>query len=135
MVNVQPRFNFSDEIIILNLKFSFNGRTDPSACGSNGPPQPYDENRPVYHRYSVSVKLCCGEPRSCVKVKVAVVGSPSLISLMVSVDVKQHRNENCVVCVKVEVAVLGSLSIISLIYIYYFCGRKATQERKAMSCV
>ena len=30
------------------------------------------------------------EPRSCVKVEVAVLGSPSLISLMVSVDVKQH---------------------------------------------
>ena len=26
----------------------------------------------------------------CVKVEVAVLGSPSLISLMVSVDVKQH---------------------------------------------
>ena len=30
------------------------------------------------------------ELRSCVKVEVAVLGSPSLISLMVSVDVKQH---------------------------------------------
>ena len=30
------------------------------------------------------------ELRSCVKVQVAVPGSPSLISLMVSVDVKQH---------------------------------------------
>ena len=29
--------------------------------------------------------------RSCVKVEVAVLGSPSLIVLMVSVDVKQHR--------------------------------------------
>ena len=27
------------------------------------------------------------------KVEVAVLGSPSLISLMVSVDAKQHRNE------------------------------------------
>ena len=33
------------------------------------------------------------EFRSCVKVEVAVLGSPSLISLMVSVDVKQHWNE------------------------------------------
>ena len=32
------------------------------------------------------------ELRSCVKVEVAVVGSPSLLSLIVSVDVKQHRN-------------------------------------------
>ena len=31
------------------------------------------------------------EPRSCVKVEVAVLGSPpSLIVLLVSVDVKQH---------------------------------------------
>ena len=30
------------------------------------------------------------ELRSCVKAEVAVVGYPSLISLMVSVDVKQH---------------------------------------------
>ena len=30
------------------------------------------------------------ELRSCVKVEVAVLGSPSLIDLMVSVDVKQH---------------------------------------------
>ena len=30
------------------------------------------------------------ELRNCVKVKVAVQGFPSLISLMVSVDVKQH---------------------------------------------
>ena len=30
------------------------------------------------------------ELRSCVKVEVAVQGSPSIISLVVSVDVKQH---------------------------------------------
>ena len=30
------------------------------------------------------------ELRSCVKVQVAVLGFPSLISLMVSVDVQQH---------------------------------------------
>ncbi len=30
------------------------------------------------------------EPRSCVKVEVAVLGSPSLIVLMVSVELKQH---------------------------------------------
>ena len=30
------------------------------------------------------------ELRSCVKVEVAVLGSPSLMVLMVSVDVKQH---------------------------------------------
>ena len=30
------------------------------------------------------------ELRRCVKVEMAVLGSPSLISLMVSVDIKQH---------------------------------------------
>ena len=30
------------------------------------------------------------DPRICVKVEVDVLGSPSLIVLMVSVDVKQH---------------------------------------------
>ena len=30
------------------------------------------------------------EPRSCVKVEVAVLGSPSVIVLMLSVGVKQH---------------------------------------------
>ena len=30
------------------------------------------------------------ELRSCVKVEVAVLGSPSLIVLMVSLDMKQH---------------------------------------------
>ena len=34
------------------------------------------------------------EHRSCVKVKVAVLGSMSLIVLMVSVDVKQTLNSN-----------------------------------------
>ena len=50
----------------------------------------------------------------------AVLGSPSLISLMFSVDVKQHLNKTTVSelksCVKVEVAVLGSLSLISLMF-------------------
>ena len=40
-------------------------------------------------------------------------GPPSLISLMVSVDVKQHLTKFRS-CVKVEVAVLGSPSLISL---------------------
>ena len=35
-------------------------------------------------------KVTTSELRSCVKVEVAVLGSPSLIILMVSVDVKQH---------------------------------------------
>ena len=50
-------------------------------------------------------------------VEVAVLGSPSLIVLTVSVAVEQHRIcsvselRSCV-CVKVEVAVLGSPSLI-----------------------
>ena len=60
------------------------------------------------------------EQRSCVKVEVAILGSLLLISLMVSVDVKQHSANQQIVaselrsCVKVKVAVLGSLSLISL---------------------
>ena len=47
------------------------------------------------------------------KVEVAVLGSPSLTVLMVSVDVKQRKrkkymNTELTSCVKVEVAVLGS---------------------------
>ena len=38
----------------------------------------------------VKLELKPSELRSCVEVEVAVLGSPSLISLMVSVDVKQH---------------------------------------------
>ena len=41
-------------------------------------------------------------------VEVDVLGSPSLIVLTVSVDVKQHSEFRS--CVKVEVAVLGSPS-------------------------
>ena len=55
------------------------------------------------------------------EVEVAVLGSPSLISLTVSVGVRQHFNNNnndsmaeFRSCVKVEVAVLGSPSLISL---------------------
>ena len=47
------------------------------------------------------------------KVEVAVLGSPSLMVLMVSVDVKQHWNiaSELRSCVKVEVDVLGSPSL------------------------
>ena len=38
-------------------------------------------------------ELRYSEFRSCVKVEVAFLGSPSLISLMVSVDVKHHAKE------------------------------------------
>ena len=49
--------------------------------------------------------------RSCVKVEVAVLGSPSLIVRTVSVDVKQHfKKKKKKKKKKVEVAVLGSPS-------------------------
>ena len=51
------------------------------------------------------------------KVEVAVLGSPSLIVFMVSVDEKQHLNRNTSEvrsCVKADVAVLGSTSLIVL---------------------
>ena len=47
-------------------------------------------------------------------VEVAVPGSPSLIVLMVSVDVKQYLTTELSSCVKAEVAVLGSPSLIIL---------------------
>ena len=40
--------------------------------------------------YRQEDRLITSELRRCVKVEVAVLGSPSLIVLMVSVDVKQH---------------------------------------------
>ena len=56
------------------------------------------------------------------KVEVAVLGSPSLISLVVSVDIKHSvyylllsKLTEFRSCVKVEVAVLGSPSLISLV--------------------
>ena len=72
------------------------------------------------------------------KVEVAVLGSPSLISLTVSVGVRQHFNNNnndsmaeFRSCVKVEVAVLVSPSLI--IKPYGFCGRKATLNNSEAS--
>ena len=52
------------------------------------------------------------------RIEAAVLGSQSLIVLVVSVDVKQHqlelRHSELRSCVKVEVAVLGSLSLVVL---------------------
>ena len=49
------------------------------------------------------------------KVEVAVLGSPSIIVLMVSVDVNQHCSITKVrSCVKVEVAFLGFPSLTDL---------------------
>ena len=57
--------------------------------------------------YERGADVIHSEFRSCVKVEVAVLGSPSLRVLMVSVDVKSEFRG----CVKVEVAVLGSPSL------------------------
>ena len=58
------------------------------------------------------------ELQSCVKVEVAVLGSPSLIVCMGFVDVRQHLKKKKKwsttefrSCVKVEMAVLGSPSL------------------------
>ena len=40
--------------------------------------------------YGLCGRKATGQLRSCVKVEVAVLGSPSLIVCTVSVDVKQH---------------------------------------------
>ena len=68
------------------------------------------------HRLGLSPVLRAQE-RDCLKVEVDVLGSPSLIVLMVSVDIKQYlkkQSSELRSCVKVEVAVLGSLSLIVL---------------------
>ena len=53
----------------------------------------YVHQRDFSHPYDTvncRITATTAEFRSCVKVEVAVLGNPSLISLMVSVDVKQH---------------------------------------------
>ena len=60
-------------------------------------------------------KIHTSDLRSCVKVEVDALGSPSLIVLMVFAGVKQHLKKKTQTselrsCVKVEVAVLGSPS-------------------------
>ena len=67
------------------------------------------------------------ELRSCVKVEVAVLGSPSIINLMVSVDVKQY--------LKIRVRGLcesrgGRPGLPVLNKPYGFSGRKATVDVK-----
>ena len=67
---------------------------------------------------TATLDLTPSELRSCVKAEVDVLGSPSLISLIVSVHVKQQRRRRrrrrtseFRSGVKVEVAVLGSPSL------------------------
>ena len=79
----------------------------------------------VFHSFSIFVsqlprqKNCSSENwgpelRSCVKVVVAVLGSPSLMVLMVSVGVKQHWTSQWQCSL---VAVLGSQSLMVLIMV------------------
>ena len=49
--------------------------------------------RAIEHEYTGEL-LKFTELRSCVEAEVAVLGSPSLTVLMVSVDVRQHRTKN-----------------------------------------
>ena len=46
--------------------------------------------RPTHRYICLEFAAICSELRSCMKVEVAVQSSPSLISLMVLADVKQH---------------------------------------------
>ena len=58
------------------------------------------------------------------EVEVAVLGSSSLIVLVLSVEVKQHQIDiELRSCVKVDVAVLGSNSVANKPF--GFCGREA----------
>ena len=107
-------------------------------------------SRPLWFSVDVKQHWTDTELWSCVKVEMAVLGSPSLIVLVVSVDVKQPWTNGMPSelrsCVKVEVAVLGSPSLIVLELTvkpselrscvkvevtvpYGLCGRKATLNR------
>ena len=71
----------SPSLIVLVVSVNF------QLCESRGgrPNSPY-----IFCGRKATLKCSISELRSCVKVEVAVLGSPSLIVLTVSVDVKQH---------------------------------------------
>ena len=69
------------------------------------------------------------EHRSCVKVEAAVLGSLSLISLMVSVDVKQHCTQTLRAQELCE-SRGGRPGLPVPDKPYGFCGRKATWKKK-----
>ena len=61
-------------------------------------------------------KVHDSEFRNCVRVEVAILGSPSLTVLMVSVDVKEHVEEECTqhlrhVFARGRAGMLGSFSM------------------------
>ena len=63
-------------------------------CESRGgrPGIPFPNKPYGFCGHKATLKQMANHPelRNCVKVEVAVLGSPSLISLMVSMDVKHH---------------------------------------------
>ena len=61
-----------------------------SRGGRPGLPLPNSPHGLCEPKETMNVNETSSELRSCVKVAVAVLGSPSLTVLMVSVDVKQH---------------------------------------------
>ena len=65
------------------------------------------------------------ELRACVKVEVAVLGSPSLISLMVSVDVKHHENKEEVLATRAQELCECPGGRPGPKSSYVLCGRKA----------
>ena len=61
-------------------------------CESRGgrPGLPVPKNPDGFCGRKATLKRVCSQLRSCVNIEVVVLGSPSLISLIVSVDAKQH---------------------------------------------
>ena len=60
-------------------------KVEMAVLGSHVPNSPYG---PCERKATLNCSI--SELRSCVKVEVAVLESPSLINLMVSVDIKQY---------------------------------------------
>ena len=85
------------EILQKDTQKSFRSRVQELCKGRGGRPglpvpnSPYDlcGRKEILNSNSENSEL-----RSCVKVEVAILGSPSLIVLAVSVDVKQHQKKS-----------------------------------------
>ena len=105
-----------------------------SCCGRRGgrPALPVPNNPYGLCGRKAQIEHNTAELRSCVKVEVDVLGSPSLIVLTVSVGNIWRRIIPAELrrYVKVEVAVRGLLVPDSL---YCLCGRKATLEEEKNS--
>ena len=77
-----------------------------------------------------SVSIQTTELRSCVKVEVAVLGSPSLISLMVSVDVNHHERRSILRAQELCESRGGRPRLPVPNKPYGFCGRKSPRKKK-----